>query len=71
MVAVAVAMTLYNSNWKEQQLSENEYRTRFTKDDAEYGKALQILLGALAAQSREEHDFRARHHQPGALPLHP
>jgi hypothetical protein len=52
----AVQQTLYNSNWKEQQLSEDEYRARFRKDAAEYEKLLQVLLGALAVQSREERD---------------
>ncbi len=50
----AVQRTLYNSNWKEQQLSEDAYRARFTKDAAEYGKLLQVLLGALAAETLAE-----------------
>jgi hypothetical protein len=49
----AVQRTLYNSNWKEQQLSENEYRARLTKDATEYGKVLRVLLGAFAAESSE------------------
>jgi hypothetical protein len=56
----AVERTLYNSNWKEQQFSEDEYRARFTKDAAEYGQMLRVLLGALAAESREEP--RVRNH---------
>jgi hypothetical protein len=56
----AVQRTLYNGNWKDQQLSEAEYRARFTKDAAEYGQMLRVLLGALAAESREEP--RVRNH---------
>ena len=47
----ATQRTMYNGNWKDQQLSEAEYRARFEKDAAEYANVLQILLTAHAAQS--------------------
>ena len=46
----AVQRTMYNGDWREQKLSEDEYRERFAKDAAEYQKVLQILLDAHTAQ---------------------
>jgi hypothetical protein len=41
---------LYNGEWKQQKLSETEYRARFEKDAKEYGEMLQIMLDAHAAR---------------------
>jgi hypothetical protein len=38
--------TLYDGNWKAQQLSADEYRKRFAADDAEYTEMLRVLLAA-------------------------
>jgi hypothetical protein len=38
--------TTYDGNWKAQQLSDAEYRTRFAADDAEYADMLQVLAAA-------------------------
>jgi hypothetical protein len=43
--------TLYNGSWKDQQLSEAEYRTRFETDAAEYAGVLDILLTAHTAHA--------------------
>ena len=40
---------LYNGEWKDQKLSEAQYRERFEKDAAEYAEILQVLLDAHAA----------------------
>ena len=64
----AVQRTLYNSNWKEQQLSEDEYRARFTKDAAEYGQVLRVLLGALAAETLASSSSPTALHGPSFVP---
>jgi hypothetical protein len=40
---------LYNGEWKEQKLSEAEYRDRFEKDTKDYAEVLQVLIYAHAA----------------------
>jgi hypothetical protein len=47
----AVQRTLYNGDWKKQELTEAEYRTRFQRDAAQYAHALQLLVVAHAAQA--------------------
>lgn len=43
--------TLYNSSWKEQKLSEAEYRKRFEQDASDYARALRVLLDAHMKQT--------------------
>ena len=50
----AVQRTLYNGDWKAQQLTEAEYRKRFDRDAAQYAQALQLLIAAHAAQTSIE-----------------
>ena len=50
----AVQRTLYNGDWKAQQLTEAEYRKRFDRDAAQYAQALQVLVAAHAAQTSME-----------------
>lgn len=38
--------TMYNGEWREQQFTEDEYRSRFEKDASEYAELLQVLLAA-------------------------
>jgi hypothetical protein len=47
----AVTRTMYNGNWKEQQLSEAEYRARFERDATEYAQMLKVLLAAHATKT--------------------
>jgi hypothetical protein len=49
---------LYNGAWKEQKLSETEYRDRFDKDAKEYADALQILVDAHAATATAQPSSR-------------
>jgi hypothetical protein len=51
----AVTRTLYNGNWKEQQLSETEYRARFARDASDYAQMLKVLLSAHAARPTAVH----------------
>jgi hypothetical protein len=41
--------TMYNGDWKAQELSQQEYRARFDRDEAQYVQILQLLLAAHAA----------------------
>lgn len=45
-----VERVLYNGAWKEQKLSEAEYRERFEKDAKEYADVLQVLIDAHGAR---------------------
>jgi hypothetical protein len=38
--------TMYNGEWREQKLEEEDYRARFEKDEGDYAELLQILLAA-------------------------
>ena len=43
--------TLYNGGWKDQKLSEQEYRQRFSTDANDYAAALKVLLDAHRAET--------------------
>jgi hypothetical protein len=45
--------TTYDGNWKAQQLTAAEYRTRFTADDAEYADMLQVLAAAAQMPAKD------------------
>jgi hypothetical protein len=45
--------TTYDGNWKAQQLSDAEYRTRFAVDDAEYADMLQVLVAAVQMPAKD------------------
>ena len=38
--------TVYDGNWKAQQLAEAEYHKRFAIDETEYAQMLQVLIDA-------------------------
>jgi hypothetical protein len=44
-----VTRTLYDGDWQKQKLSEEDYRERFRKDEAEYANLLRILLATEVA----------------------
>lgn len=39
----------YNGDWKQQKISESEYRKRFANDEAEYARALAALTTSLTS----------------------
>jgi hypothetical protein len=41
----------YNGDWKQQKMSESEYRKRFVNDEAEYAHALATLTASLTASA--------------------
>jgi hypothetical protein len=43
--------TIFNGDWKAQQLSRDEYAKRFAEADARYARALQALVLALKARA--------------------
>jgi hypothetical protein len=45
-----VTRTLYDGDWQQQGLSEDEYRERFETDEAEYANLLRILLATEPAE---------------------
>jgi hypothetical protein len=45
--------TLYDGDWKAQQLSADEYRSRFAADAAEYTEMLRVLLEAAQMPAAE------------------
>jgi hypothetical protein len=52
----AVQQTVFNGDWKGQKLTEAEYRKRFERDNAEYARALQLLVTAHAATASIEQE---------------